>query len=139
MPKRKRLQDKESISYREVKRRVAKLDHIKAKSFTYQDVEIITDTFIGQLIESLVDYEEVHIPRFGYLYRNVRTGRRVLDPRTKEELWIKPHYEVRFRIARYFRQKLGFFRSNDKDFERKKIQPRSEDSPTTEEDLPTDL
>lgn len=142
MGRRSRLKKGEKITYAKLKRRVALADHVKARNFTHQEVDIIVDTFIGMMIESLVEFDEVHIPRFGIIYRQLHRKRRLLTPLTKEETWIPPHYEVLFRASRYLRQKLGFYKANDKDWiqkgKKKELGIEDDDSDKSG-DVPTDL
>lgn len=142
MARRSRLKDGEKITYLELKRRVALSKHIKARNFTHQEVNMVIDTFIGLAIEALVEFDEIKIPRFGTLYRQLHRKRRLINPKTKEEEWVPPHYEVLFRASRYLRQKLGFYKANDKEYLERGVKKElgiEDDKSDKSGNLPTDF
>lgn len=107
MAKRSRKPERTKIPYREVVKRIARKKQIRAKNLTHGDVTLILDTFLDEMLECLVEYEEVPIRGFGLFYRYERAKRRLLHPETKEEIVVAPHFDISFKMGSRMRRKMG--------------------------------
>lgn len=108
MGKRSRRPERTKINFKELQKRVAHSENVQKRRLTRADVSTVLESFIEQMLESIIEFEEIHIRGFGQLYRFEKAKRRVIHPQTKEELIIAPHFEVNFKMGSEMKRALGF-------------------------------
>lgn len=107
MGKRSRRPNRTKISYKELQKRVAHHEQVKAKRLTRAEVETVMNCFLEAMLDGIVEFEEIHIRGFGQLYRYEKGKRIIRHPKTKEEIVVAPHLEVDFKMGAEMRRRMG--------------------------------
>lgn len=64
MGKRTRRPNRTKINYKELQKRVAHHEQVKAKRLTRAEVETVLDCFLETMLVGIVEFEEIHIRGF---------------------------------------------------------------------------
>lgn len=128
MARRTRKPNRTCITYNEIAKRIAKSSLVKDRQFTQKEVRLILDSFIEELLQGVLNYEEVRIRGFGYFYRYLKKSRKTQHPKTKEPFIIPSHFDVRFIPGELIKRILG-----------KEVKPKSSKTKASKSDLPVDL